>query len=231
MGLSLIQLVDNNIDSYNAYAPAQRKNMASGVLKHILEVDEQITGLYKSADAKKYPLRYGFSDSAKNLGSSKRIEAFQFVNSLAPQINKGNFASEQRLLTEIRDGMNRNDVDYTSGIIDATDNAISVKENSKFSVDYSETKKHYFTKIGIPDISKEIQELKTRRAEFELILDAIEKGDEMIILPREFDEVFRNDEVFKNPKAREVSSKLNPHVNRSLSFLASRGASVKFKES
>jgi hypothetical protein len=225
--LSFRQLVDNNINSYNSYGEAQRKNMASGVLQHILDVDEQITKLYKSADAKKYPLRNNFSDASKTASSNKRIEAFQFVNSLATQINKGQFASEQRLLTEIRDGINRNDVDYTSGLIDATDNAISVKEGSKFNVDYSEIKKHYFVKIGIPDIRKDLQELKTRKAEFELILDAIEKGDEMIILPREFNEVFSDDDIYKHPKAREVSGKLIPHVNRSTEFLSKREATLK----
>lgn len=227
MALSLIQLVNNNIDSYNSYTPAQRKNMASGVLQHILDIDGMITKHYQNADSKKYPLRNMFSDASKTASSNKRIEAFQFVNSLATQINKGNFASEQRLLSEIRDGMNRNDIDYTSGLIDATDNAISVKDGSKFNVDYSEIKKQYFAKIGIPDISKDIQELRTRRAEFELILDAIEKGDEMIILPRQFNEVFSDNDIYKNPKAKEVSGKLVPKVNRSMEFLSRREATLK----
>ncbi|MFO7526047.1 MAG: hypothetical protein R6W68_11395 [Ignavibacteriaceae bacterium] len=227
MSLSYKQLVDNNVDSFNSYTEIQRRNMAGSVLKHILTIEDQITGVYKRADSKRYPLRNMFSDSSKQTSSNKRTEALQFVESLREGIVKNSVESEERLLNEIKDGMNRGDIDYTSSLIDATDNINLKQANSRFTTDYKNLKKDYYVRIGVEDINKEIQELKTRRAEFELILDSINNNDELIMLPRQYDDLFNGVDLVKNAKAKEVSFKVLPFVNKSMSFLSQRGATLK----
>lgn len=227
--MELKQLVNNNIDSYNGYeGETARKNMSPNVIKHILDIDEMITKVYKRADAKKYPLRNNSNDASKTAGSNKRMEGFKFVESLSEGIRKTIPGSEQRLLTELQDAMNREDIDYASSLIDAVDN-LALKTNNKFYNDYTKLKKEYFVKIGVEDINQELKELKTRQAEFSFILEAINSNDQLIMLPRKYDEIFSGVDLIKNPQAKDVSFKLLPFVNKSTSFLSSRGASLRWQ--
>lgn len=217
------KMIENNIDSFNSYSPGQRSNMLEGLMDKIKQVEQDITNVYKREASKKYPLRNSYNNS--QAGEQKRSSALQFVTALKEGLYKKDFQSESFLLQEIKDAINRDDKDYASGLIDSTDMLLK-PDNSKFFTDYSEIRKTYLSNLGLENIGAEIQELKTRKAEFEFIIDSILKQESFIILPRQFDELFNQVDLSKNPTYKEASIKLVPYVNKAMSFLSSKNGSL-----
>lgn len=224
------QLVDNSIDSYNSYGKGAREKMFEGVQKRIDEIDGEIKKVYQTEEAKKYPLRMDYDETRKMAGESKRMSAFQFVNSLSPNIKAGNYMSEQLLINEIKNAINIDDRDTASNLLDSADIILpsnNVRSNSKFYSEITEIKKSYQSKIGIEDISKKIKELETRKSEFQFIQSAINKNDDIIVLPRHWTAMFPDGLPNNNPKIKEVAMRLLPFVNKSMEFLSSKKANLR----
>lgn len=225
------RLIDNYVDSFNNI-DGSKDGLYENVNKRISEIDNDIKRVYQHAHNKKYPSSSSLSDAAIALGIQKKMSAFQFVSVIAPNIQNRNYDSEQKLLNEIRDTMNRDDREYLSGLFDACDTVLNQsfkpgEPPSKFFSSLAELKKEYESKAGITDITNEIETLKTRRGEYEYILYSIEKNLEGIILPRTFVELSHKVDESKNQELRSKFLELTPLVNDSLAFLTKKGLKVK----
>ena len=227
-------LIDGYTDQLNNL-PEDNRSMLGGKLEKLIgNIKEEKRQVYLAEDKKKYPLKYGLSDDRKLLSEQRRANAFKFVNGVAPNIGATKISTvyhEQFLLTEIENNLNLENWDYLSGLFEATEMMLSQTEigkGSTFLPRYEELKKDYTLKSGISEseLQKNISILNTREAEAEYLIEAINKKEPAVILPRQF---VKLDAQVKASGDKELGRKFLPLVdvvNNSLDFLTKKGVNA-----
>jgi len=227
-------IVDSYVDSYNNYSEEIREKMLwEKTSKKIDEVSSEIQKLHVAEQKKKFPKRFAFDDTVKLLSEMKRQNAERFFSNISRGIGatKNNSPyNEMLLVNEIENALRVDDRDYLSTLVDLTSNFVatgSIAPGSTFFERFDYLKKKYDGLIGSDEagLNQAVQELEARKAEFEYILHAIEKRENIIMLPRLFQEL--SNSVGKD---KELYSKLlnfTDSVNKSMSFLSKKGINLK----
>jgi hypothetical protein len=131
---------------------------------------------------------------------------------------------------KIENVINLKDIDSASAMIESSDyflNNIQLHSDSNFLNRYNELKKKYSELTGSDEVTmkKNVESLKTRKAEVEFINESVQKNAPIVILPRQYQDL-----ELRVKNNRELYSKfvnLVEYANASLAFMTQKGVQVK----